>query len=125
MRVIKRVRLEDLALELRMLPSKISEATSTVLRLPWFEAAAKAFCPVDTGALMDSIRTEVRGSHEIALMAGGAAYINPRTLRPVDYARYVHDGTSGMPPRPFLLQAVLLERERYLRAMLAITGGMI
>ena len=125
MKMTKPIRLEDLGVELRLLPRKISEATATVLRLPWYEAAARAFCPVDTAALMSSIRTEVRGSHEIALIAGGGGFINPRTGHEVDYARFVHDGTSRIPARPFLLQAVLLERERYLREMLSMTAGMI
>jgi len=123
-KVTKRIRLEDLGIELRLLPRKISDATATVLRLPWYEASAKAFCPVDTAALMSSIRTEVRGPHEIALIAGGGGFINPRTGGEVDYARYVHDGTSWMPARPFMMQAVLLERERYLREMLNMTAGM-
>ena len=114
MKVTRRIRLEDLELELRMLPRKIGEATSIVLQMPWMEAAAKA----DTGALMGSIRAEMRGPHTMALVAGGGGHINPRTGRPVDYARHVHDGTSRMPPRPFLLQAVIQERLRYAREML-------
>jgi len=124
-KVTKRIRLEDLGVELQLLPRKISEATATVLQLPWYEASARAFCPVDTAALMSSIRTEVRGPHEIALIAGGGGFINPRTGRKVDYARFVHDGTSRMPARPFMMQAVLLERERYLREMLNVSAGMI
>ena len=118
MKVTRRIRLEDLGSELRMLPRKIGEATSVVLQMPWMEAAAKAFCPADTGALMGSIRAEMRGPHKMALVAGGGGHINPRTGRPVDYARHVHDGTSRMPPRPFLLQAVIQERLRYAREML-------
>ena len=118
MKVTRRIRLEDLGSELRMLPRKIGEATSVVLQMPWMEAAAKAFCPADTGALMGSIRAEMRGPHTMALVAGGGGHINPRTGRPVDYARHVHDGTSRMPPRPFLLQAVIQERLRYAREML-------
>ena len=53
--------------------------------------------------------------------AGGGGYINPRTGHPVDYARHVHDGTSRMPTRPFLLQAVILERLRYAREILRKT----
>jgi len=124
-KMTKPIRLEDLGVELQLLPRKIQEATATVLRLPWFEASAKAFCPVDTAALMSSIRAEVRGPHEMALKAGGGGFVNPRTGREVDYARYVHDGTSRMPARPFLLQTVLLERERYLREMLNTTAGII
>ena len=118
MKVTRRIRLEDLGSELRMLPRKIGEATSVVLQMPWMEAAAKAFCPADTGALMGSIRAEMRVPHTMALVVGGGGYINPRTGRPVDYARHVHDGTSRMPPRPFLLQAVIQERLRYAREML-------
>jgi len=124
-KVTRRIRLEDLGLELRLLPGKITESSATVLRFPWYEAAAKVFCPVETAALMSSIRTEVRGPHEIALVAGGGGYINPKTGMEVDYARFVHDGTSQMMARPFLLQAVLLERERYLREMLNMTAEMI
>jgi len=124
-KVTKRISLEDLGYELRLLPAKVSEATANVLCLPWFEDTAKSLCPVDTLALLSSIRTEARGLHEVAIVAGGGGFANPRTGREVDYARDVHDGTSRMPPRPFLLQAVLLERERYLREMLAETAGMI
>ena len=125
MKVTKRVRLEDLALELSLIPERIGEAASLTLQQPWLEASAKAFCPVDTGALLGSVRTESRGPHAIALVAGGAGYINPRTGRSVDYARHVHDGTSRMPARPFLLQAVIMERLRYLREILRRTGEAI
>ena len=122
MKVKKRIRLEDLGLELRLLPQKIGEAATLTLHKPWMEAAAKSFCPVDTGALLDSVRWELRGPYEAALIAGGLGYINPRTGLPVDYARFVHDGTSRMPARPFLLQAVIQERLRYAREMLRRTG---
>ena len=118
MKVTKRLRLEDLGLELRLLPQKISEAASLTLQMPWMLAAAQSFCPVDTGALLSSIRWELRGSHEAALVTGGMGYFNPRTGRPVDYARHVHDGTSRIPARPFLLMAVIQERLRYAREML-------
>ena len=118
MKVSKRIRLEDLGLELRLLPQKIGEAATLTMQMPWMLAAAQSFCPVDTGALLGSIRWEPRGPHEAALVAGGLGYINPRTGRPVDYARHVHDGTSRMPARPFLLQAVIQERLRYALDML-------
>ena len=84
-------------------------------------AAAKALCPIMTGALMGSIRAELRGPYSSALIAGGARYINPLTGRPVDYAGRVHDGTSRMPARPFLLQAVIHERLRVAREMVRHT----
>jgi len=121
MKVTRRIRLEDLGLELELLPQRIGDAAALTLHEPWMLAAAQSFCPVDTGALLGSIRWELRGPHEAALIAGGMSYVNPRTGRPVDYARHVHDGTSRMPARPFLLQAVLQERLRYAREMLRKT----
>lgn len=121
MRVSKRVRFEDLGMEFRLLPQKIGEAATLSLQMPWMEAAAKAFCPVETGTLMGTIRWVLRGAYEAALIAGGLQYINPKTGRPVDYARYVHEGTSKMAPRPFLLQAIIQQRLRYAREMLRKT----
>lgn len=112
MKMTKRVRLEDLGLELSLLPGKIGSAARSSLSLQHVVTAARSFCPVDTGALSASVRAEVRGPYEAALVAGGAQHINPRTMRPVDYARVVHEGTSRTPARPFLLQAVLQERLR-------------
>jgi len=121
-RVKRRIRLEDLGPELRMLPQRIGEAAQTTLQIPFMVAAAKSFCPVDTGALMDSIRAESRGPYEAALVAGGGGFINPRTGREVDYAIPVHEGTSRMPARPFFLQAVIQERERFAREMFQKTA---
>ena len=122
MKVTRRIRLEDLALELRMVPQKIEEAAQVTLQMPFMVAAAKAFCPMDTGALMASIRAEMREGLSAALVAGGGGYFNPRTGMPIDYARHVHDGTSRVPPRPFLLQAVLSERLRFIREMFTRTA---
>ena len=113
MKVRKRVRLKDLGLELSLLLGKIGSAAQSSLSLQHVVTAARSFCPVDTGALSASVRAEVRGPYETALVAGGAQYINPRTMRPVDYARVVHEGTSRTPARPFLLQAILQERLRF------------
>jgi hypothetical protein len=112
-KVTKRVRLKDLGLELSLLPGKIGSAAQSSLSLQHMVTAARSFCPVDTGALSASVRNEVRGHYEAALVAGGAQYINLGTMRPVDYAGVVHEGTSRMPARPFLLQAVLQERLRF------------
>jgi HK97 gp10 family phage protein len=109
-RVTRRVRLEDLTHELETLPSKIGGAAQAALQMPYMVEAAKSFCPVDTGALMASIRVEAKGPLSSSLVAGGGGYINPKTLRPVDYARRVHDGTSHVPARPFMQQAVIAER---------------
>ncbi|NQT07895.1 hypothetical protein HQ586_02355 [Candidatus Bathyarchaeota archaeon] len=125
MRIERNVKLEDLAAELRMIPGRIEESAQLALQMPSMVAAAKAFCPVNTGALMTSIRAEAKVALSAALVAGGGGFINPRTGRPVDYARHVHDGTSHMPARPFLLQAVLSERLRFIREMFARTAGAV
>ncbi|MBL7169364.1 hypothetical protein ISS40_11880 [Candidatus Bathyarchaeota archaeon] len=125
MKVTRRIRLEDLGLEFRMIPKKIEEAAQATLGMPFMVAAAKAFCPVDTGALMASVRAEMRGDLLATLVAGGGGFINPRTGRPVDYARHVHDGTSRVPARPFLLQAVLSERLKFIREMFERMAGAV
>jgi hypothetical protein len=124
-RITKRIRLEDLGLELRLLGNRIGEAGHEALGLDNMALAAKAYCPVDTGALIASVRAERRGPLETALVAGGIQYMNPKTGRPVDYARHVHNGTSRMPARPFLLQAVLAERLRTQRVILKGTAERI
>ncbi len=125
MRVQKAIRFEDLGMELRLISDRVGDASKESLGLDRMVLAAKAYCPVYTGALMASIRAERRGPLESALIAGGGGYVNPRTMRPVDYARHVHEGTSWMPARPFLLQAVLSERIRLAREILERSGGLL
>jgi len=124
-RVTKAIRFEDLGLELRLISEKTAEASTTSLSLDRMVLSAKALCPVDTGALMASIRAERRSPLESAIIAGGGGYVNPRTLRLVDYARPVNDGTSRTPPRPFMLQAVLAERLRLAREIMDRSGGLL
>ena len=112
MRKIKRIRLEDLESELRSLPDKIAIAAERGLDNQNIVELAKINCPVMTGALRDSIRYIKATILDIVFLAGGFQYINPLTGKYIDYARYVHDGTSKMPPRPFLLQAIISERYR-------------
>ncbi len=110
MKVTKPVRLEDLGTELQLLPQSLQEAADLCLELPRMVTFAKAFCPVRTGALRDSVRVERPSQLAAKLVVGGGGHVNPLTGREVDYARHVHDGTSRTPARPFLLQAVLAER---------------
>ena len=123
MKVSKPVRLEDLGMELALIPQSLQEAADLCLQLPRMLVFAKAFCPVRTGALKDSIRVERPSSLSAKLVAGGGGRINPLTGREVDYARHVHDGTSRMPGRPFLLQAVLAERLNTGREILRTAAG--
>lgn len=110
MRITKKIGIDDLGIEFELLVQKIGEAATLSLGCDAMVEEARSLCPVDTGALASSIRAERRGPFRTALVAGGGGFINPRTGREVDYARLVHDGTSRMPARPFLLQAVLAER---------------
>jgi len=109
-KVSKTVRLKDLGMELQLIPKTLQEAADLCLQLPRMVTFAKAFCPVRTGALRDSIRVERPSQLSAKLVAGGGGHVNPLTGREVDYARHVHDGTSRTPARPFILQAVLAER---------------
>jgi len=110
MKVSKTVRLEDLGTEMQLIPQSLQEAADLCLQLPRMLTFARAFCPVRTGALRDSIRVERPSLFTAKLVAGGGGHVNPLTGREVDYARHVHDGTSRTPARPFILQAVLAER---------------
>lgn len=123
MKVSKPVRLEDLGTELQLIPQSLQEAADLCLQLPRMLVFARAFCPVRTGALRDSIRVERPSMLSAKLVAGGGGHVNPLTGREVDYARHVHDGTSRMPGRPFLLQAVLAERLNTGREILYMAAG--
>ena len=122
MRVVKVVPLGNLPRELERLPEKMREAAEQALSLEDFVKTAKALCPVETGALRSSIRGERRGPLASALVAGGGGFLNPRTGREVDYARYVHDGTSRRAPNPFLLQALRMRALAFAREVLRRTA---
>lgn len=122
MRITKNIRLQELGPEFALLAQKIRESAHSTLEIPWMVVAAKSFCPVNTGALMDSIRSERRGPYTVTIIAGGGGIINPQTGREVNYAGFVHDGTSKTPPRPFLMQAVIQERPRFAREMMNQTA---
>ena len=121
MRVTKHVNLEDLGLELSLIPQNFTEASDLALQLPRVVSYAKSVCPVRTGALRDSIRVTRPGPYLAKLVAGGI--ISPLTGRLVDYAKHVHDGTSRMPARPFLPQALLSERLNIARDILYRAAG--
>lgn len=59
------------------------------------EADAKAAAPVDTGALKNSIGSEIIGDGRFGQMAGE---VGPT----VDYGIWQELGTSVMPPQPYL-----------------------
>jgi HK97 gp10 family phage protein len=94
------------------------------------EARAKIKAPVDTGALRASIYTSLKAGGRFDQARSSAAALRPNTgiselpkpqddhtayVGPsVEYAIEVHNGTTRMPGRPFLLQAVR-ETERDFR----------
>ena len=110
MKVSKTLRLEDLGTELSLIPQSLQEAADLALELPAMVEFSRAFCPVRSGALRGSIRVERPSLLSAKLVAGGRGHVNPLTGREVDYARHVHDGTSVMPARPFLLQGIMAAR---------------
>jgi hypothetical protein len=55
---------------------------------------AKAYCPVDTGSLQQSIRKE-RAENGVSVRAGGYV-VNPRSRRIVNYAAVVEARTGFM-----------------------------
>lgn len=109
MRIVKKVRLEDLAYELSLIPQNLQESVDLVLQLPRMLELAREFCPVLTGALRDTIRVE-RPSPTIAKLVAGDEI--------VEYAPHVHDGTSSKVAQPFLLQALIAERPNVSRDIL-------
>lgn len=66
------------------------------------ESDAAKLCPVDTGRLRNSITHAIDGDEQ-------AAYIGTN----VEYAEYVHNGTSRRKPQPFLTDAVNQNADKY------------
>jgi hypothetical protein len=120
-RITKQIRLEDLGLELSLIPQNFTEASDLALQLPRVVTYAKSVCPVRTGALRESIRVTRPSPHHAKLVAGGL--FSPLIGKVVDYARYVHEGTRRIPARPFLAQALLSERLNIARDILYRAAG--
>jgi HK97 gp10 family phage protein len=75
------------------------------------EGAAKRLCPVDTGRLRNSITHALRGDDSVAICTN------------VEYAIYVHEGTSRRKGVPFLRQAVLNNKSRFESILRKHIGG--
>lgn len=65
------------------------------------EAAAKKLCPVDTGRLRNSITHALSGDDTVAIGTN------------VEYAIYVHEGTSRHKGVPFLREAAQNNKGRF------------
>lgn len=70
------------------------------------ERMAKILCPVRTGYLRSSIRSDVLGEDGAYASAGGSYRGMHGAMRDVDYAVYVNYGTVKMQARPFFTNAV-------------------
>jgi len=116
LRVSKTVSLKEFSIELSLIPEQLTDAADTALNLPRALGLARAYCPVKTGALRDTIRVERTGPHSAKLSAGDTN---------VRYAGFVHEGTSRMPPRPFIAQALAVEREYIAQEILLRAAGVI
>ena len=97
MKVSKPVRLEDLGTELALIPQSLQEAANLCLQLPRMLVFARAFCPVRTGALRDSIRVERPSSLSAKLVAGsgGETEFDMASLR-ADMRELLASGGAGL-----------------------------
>lgn len=68
------------------------------------EGDAKGLCPVDTGRLRNSITHTIDGGDSKAVIGTN-----------VEYARYVHNGTSRSKAQPFLTDAATRNTGKYRR----------
>ncbi len=109
MRIVKKIKLENLCFELNLIPQNLQESVDVVLQLPRMLELARLFCPVQTGSLRDTIRVDRPSSTSAKLVAGDEM---------VDYAAHVHEGTTTQPAQPFLLQALIAERSNVSRDIL-------
>jgi len=83
--------------------SRLRPQVSKVVRKTAFtiKAKGKINCPVDTGALRNSIQTRIESDEKATIGT------------PLEYAPYVHDGTSRMEGRAFLTQAADEEKRNF------------
>lgn len=72
--------------------------------------SAKSFCPVDTGRLKSSINVQ---------LSGNSAVISAD----VEYASYVEFGTSKMSAKPYLVPALLSNKQDILSAIAEMIKG--
>lgn len=113
MNIARNIPIQRLGDALTRLPQNIAVSVDETLELPRVLVLAKALCPVATGVLRDSIKITHPTNNKAILSAGGPQ---------APYAAYVHDGTSRMQPRPFLLQALAAEKTQI---PIEITGRLI
>lgn len=77
------------------------------------EGYAKKLCPVDTGRLRNSITHAISNGSEKYVIIGTN----------VEYAEYVHEGTSGREGVPFLRDAATQHKSQYERILKSKMSG--
>lgn len=99
---------------------RVGEKVANVIRKTAhdIEADAKAFVPVDTGFLKNSISTDFEGDGRFARMS---AEIGPTA----HYGVYVEEGTSRQNPQPFMRPAFDRRKEGLVKAMEKIIGDFL
>lgn len=76
------------------------------------ESDAAELCPVDTGRLRNSITHTIDAGEQVAIVGTN-----------VEYAEYVHNGTSTHEAQPFLTDAVTQNADKYRRIAEAALRG--
>ncbi len=79
------------------------------------EGYSKAFCPVDTGALVNSIGSTITARPGVIEGEWGSDLY---------YARYVNDGTRHMAPRPYIDRAADLIEPVFYAGVQALAEGL-
>jgi HK97 gp10 family phage protein len=117
--IVGKKRLMARLIKMRKALDPVAEAAALTTAYE-IKETAQELCPVGTpdstgipgyigGSLKQSGRIQrharSRGQTLRVGVSFGGYITNPNTGRKVDYARYVHAGTSKMPGRPFLKQA--------------------
>lgn len=79
------------------------------------ESYSHAFCPVDTGALNNSISSTINARPSVIEGEWGSDLY---------YARYVNDGTRYMAPRPYIDRAADLVEPIFYAGVEALAAGL-
>lgn len=100
-----RILIADLAQAASGIEGRIADVHESVG--PTIVRTAKRSAPVDTGTLRRSIDYSVNRRKQALRIGALRRFRNPRTGQlAASYLPYVHDGTSRMPPRPFIRNAI-------------------
>jgi hypothetical protein len=112
---------EDLANASRGIKDRVADVM--VASGPTFVRTMKRLVPKDTRTLEKSLHFTVARREPRLRLGSLKRNINPKTRRLAQtYAGYVHEGTSRVPSRPFVSQAIDLhttDQGRFMRGMRA------